>query len=345
MTPRFASTRLLLLSLGVSILLSSCATLSFRPFDPHHHGSIRAEWAPHRNAGEWWYVTGRLQDSSGGLWLYQITVFHQAKLIGQGYLLDLALTDYATGQHIFEEYVTTDSGKAYSRGGSIVVENSSITLSTDEIRIDSVGNKLSFRFDLTPEKPPVWQADNGVEAMGRLGETNQMSYYYSFTRLKTSGSLSYIDESGIRVKKAVTGNSWLDRQWGTFTQSGWDWFSIRLLDGNDVMLYAFPSTGFHEGTLADPKGQATSFRDFSYTTDRWQTRGKSRYGLEWSVHLPILGKQLRIVALSKNDLNPNRVITYWEGLCKVYDSSGSLVGYAVQETTAAAHPIENTGSP
>ena len=325
-------------------VLSSCATLSLCPFNAHRHGNVYAEWSPHRNAGEWWYVTGRLQDPEGGLWLYQFTIFHQAKLLSQGYLLDLALTDYSTGEHLFEEYATTSSHKAYGDKNTIVFEGSTISLTREGITIHANGRKMSFDLRLHPQKPPVWQANNGVEAMGIPGEKNQMSYYYSFTRLKTIGTISFLDPKGKRVSKSVTGNSWLDRQWGTFNESSWDWFSIRLFDGNDIMLYAFPKTGFREGTLAGPRGQTTTFRDYSYTTKKWQTIGDSRFGLEWSVDLPVMGKELRIAALSPNNYNPNRVIPYWEGLCKVYDQSGTLVGYAVEETTASAHRIGSTSS-
>jgi len=336
---RIRTTRRIAAVVVVPLILASCSTLSLRPFTPGRHGSVYVEWLPHRDSGEWWYVTGRLQDARGGLWLYQFTIFHQAKLLGQGYLLDLALTDYTTGRHYFEEFATTDSHKAYARDGSIVFDKSSITLSKKDLTIHAKGEKLAFDLTSIPEKPPVWQADDGVEAMGLPGEASQMSYYYSFTRLRTRGEISFTDASGAEVRESVSGNSWLDRQWGTFTESGWDWFSIRLFDGNDVMLYAFPPTGFREGTLADPQGKTTTFRDFAYTTDRWQTRGQSRYGLEWSLQLPVLGRELKIVALSRNDFNPNRVIAYWEGLCRVYDRSGMLVGYAVQETTADAHPL------
>jgi predicted secreted hydrolase len=318
--------------------LSSCATLSLRPFNPNSHGGVYAEWVPHRDAGEWWYVTGRLEDGNKGLWLYQFTIFHEAHGLGQGYLLDLALSDYSTGQHLFEEYATTDSRKAFARNNTIVFENNTITLTHREITIHARGKRLAFDLTLIPRKPPVWQANNGVETMGRQGRSNRMSYYYSFTRLQTSGRISYVDSAGRRIARTVTGSSWLDRQWGNFSKSGWDWFSIRLFDGNDVMLYAFPSTGFKDGTVTGPKGRIRTFRDFSYRTDRRQTRNGSWYGLEWSMHIPILGRELRLVALSKNDFNPNRVMGYWEGLCKVYDSEGALVGYAVEETTASAHP-------
>lgn len=331
--------RLGIMGIAAAVLFSSCATLSLRAFNPESHGTVYAEWPPHRNAEEWWYVTGVLHGTGNELWLYQFTIFHQAKALAQGYLLDLALTNYATGKHLFEEYATTDARKAYGKDGAIVFEDSSITLSRSGVSIIARGKKLSFNLDLVPEKPPVWQGDNGVEAMGFTSNPDQMSYYYSFTRLRTTGTISYGNGTGTRIRRRVHGSSWLDRQWGHFSESGWDWFSIRLFDGTDIMLYAFPKTGFREGTIIGPDGRSRRIPRYSYTTEAWQRHGKSRYGLRWTVDLPSAGKRYWIQALSKNDFNPNRVIEYWEGLCKVFDSAGKLVGYAVEETTASAHPI------
>ena len=40
---------------------------------------------------------------------------------------------------------------------------------------------------------------------------------------------------------AVTGLSWLDREWSTSAlaenQSGWDWFSLQFDDGQELMYY------------------------------------------------------------------------------------------------------------
>lgn len=329
---------------AAALLLSSCATLSLRAFNPRSHGSVYAEWPPHRNAEEWWYVTGILRGAGNQLWLYEFTIFHQATNIAQGYALDLALTNYATGRHLFEEHTTTSAEKAYSQGGAIVFGGSSITLSHSGMSIRARGKKMAFSLKLVPEKPPVWQGDDGVEELGSPSDGHTMSYYYSFTRLRTTGTISYERPAGRRVQRRVHGSSWVDRQWGHFGKAGWDWFSLRLFDGTDIMLYSIPKTGIHEGTVVGPRGRAKRILKFSYTTDSWQVHGKSRYGLEWNVSIPSIGKRYRIRALSRNDFNPNRVVGYWEGLCKVYDSAGKLEGYAVEETTASAHPISGTGS-
>lgn len=323
--------------------LGSCATLFLRPFDPDGHGGVYAEWAPHRGAVEWWYVTGYLHDPAGHLYLYQFTLFHEAQLLGQGYLLDLAVTDYATGRHIFEERSSTDGKGAYFSGDTFVfdqgAERSSISLSRRGVSIVAHANRLAFELTLTPERPPVWESDHGAIGMGAENNPEEMSYYYSFTRLATAGTLSFRAAQGRWVHTTVSGSSWLDRQWGRFSHSGWVWFSLRFFDGDDVMLFAFPKTGLREGTFVPREGEPSWFKNFSYNTEGWIVRSGSRYGQRWRVSLPIKGRSYRIEALSPNDFNPNAVMAYWEGLCRIVDDRGKLVGYAVVETTAKAYPV------
>ena len=61
----------------------------------------------------------------------------------------------------------------------------------------------------------------------------------------------------------VSGMSWFDHEFGsnqlTANQAGWDWFSLRLSDGVDLMLYFLRRTdGSPEpassGTIVDSKG-------------------------------------------------------------------------------------------
>jgi hypothetical protein len=86
------------------------------------------------------------------------------------------------------------------------------------------------------------------------------SHYYSITRLATRGKLTV----GGRTLE-VTGTSWFDREFSTSQlapdQVGWDWFSLQLSDGSDLMLYVMrlkdgsldPASS---GTLVDPQGRA-----------------------------------------------------------------------------------------
>ena len=71
--------------------------------------------------------------------------------------------------------------------------------------------------------------DTGLVDLGIAGKT----YYYSRTDLETSGTVSVSGDS-----LPVTGVSWFDHQWGDFTTAeiGWDWVSLNLDDGSDIMV-------------------------------------------------------------------------------------------------------------
>ncbi|MGD2114133.1 MAG: carotenoid 1,2-hydratase, partial [Acidobacteriota bacterium] len=77
---------------------------------------------------------------------------------------------------------------------------------------------------LGPGKPPVLHGDRGLSHKG--GAPGNASYYYSFTRLPTSGTLEVDGE-----RLAVTGLSWMDREWSTSALDedlvGWDWFALQ----------------------------------------------------------------------------------------------------------------------
>ena len=73
---------------------------------------------------------------------------------------------------------------------------------------------------LVPQKPP---ALNGVDGLSqKSAAAGNASYYYSITRLQTEGTVRIGDD-----QFAVSGLSWLDREWGSSALSGerggWDW--------------------------------------------------------------------------------------------------------------------------
>ena len=97
---------------------------------------------------------------------------------------------------------------------------------------------LNLDLTLTAEKPLVLQGDAGYSR--KSADACNASYYYSFTRLKASGSLDF-NISDQAVSHSVSGSAWLDREWSSSAlganQSGWDWFALQLSDGRDIMLY------------------------------------------------------------------------------------------------------------
>ena len=77
----------------------------------------------------------------------------------------------------------------------------------------------------------------GPDGYSKKGDgISAASHYYSFTGLATDGTL-IVDGRTMRVN----GQSWMDKEFGSNQlgedQVGWDWFSLQLADGCDLMLY------------------------------------------------------------------------------------------------------------
>ena len=331
-------------ALALIVLLvgtTGCSSLypHLRSFDADFHDSAAMEWQPHYGVAEWWYATGYLSDASGDkLFLYQFTIFHVARGLLNGYILDLALTDYESSHHIFEERSAPGTRKVFGEPGRIVFRQNSISLDGDTIRIAADGEKLDFELVLVSRKAPVWHDLDGIIPMGHPGKPSERSFYYSFTNMDTTGRIAYTGSDGAEYELAVTGKSWFDRQWGAFTETGWDWFSLRFFDDTEAMLFVFPSGGFKGATWIGNDGEARYYWDFDYSVEEWMFFDGRRYGIGWTVDLPFAGGRYELRPLYRGDFNPNLVYNYWEGLCEILNEEGQLVGYCVTETTSRAHP-------
>jgi predicted secreted hydrolase len=186
---------------------------------------------------------------------------------------------------------------------------------------------------------------NGVSQKA-AGE-GKASHYVSFTRLAVAGEL-HLDGKG----HAVTGTAWMDHEWFTHqldsSQVGWDWFSVQLDDGRDLMLFQLRlrdgSIDPHSsGTLVDRRGAARTLRagDFSLTPVRYWTSPatRARYPVSWSVRVPSLGLDLRCDAALDGQELVGRVESapsYWEGSVR-YSGSSAGVGYL--EMTGYDKPV------
>ena len=108
-----------------------------------------------------------------------------------------------------------------------------------------------------------------------MDEPGYASYYYSMTRLATTGTLT-IGETTYNV----TGNTWMDREFSTRALSdntqGWDWFGLIFDQDTELMI---GQVRFEDGTTQDYGGGLTrpdgtkrliSYGEFSITaTDTW----------------------------------------------------------------------------
>jgi predicted secreted hydrolase len=200
------------------------------------------------------------------------------------------------------------------------------------LRLTARGEDVSLSLVLEAGKPPVLQGDRGLNQKGP-GKGNA-SYYYSLTRMPTRGQVT-VDGRAYEV----TGQSWMDREWGTNALGpglvGWDWFSLQLSDGGELMYYQLrrrdgTADTFSAGTLVPAQGEPVhlSREDVRLeVSDTWKSpHSGAVYPARWRLAVPSRGLTLDITpALADQELPVS--VRYWEGAVRF---SGTHAGQPVQ---------------
>jgi predicted secreted hydrolase len=139
---------------------------------------------------------------------------------------------------------------------------------------------------------------------------------------------------GERVE--VTGDSWMDREFGSSFletgQQGWDWLSLQLNDGRELMLYQLRlADGTRDprssGTLVDRTGRTTHLveRDFTQRAvgNPEAMPSGARYPLRWQIEVPSQGLSLQVTTPLRNQelTTAGAGISYWEGMVEVQGTS------------------------
>lgn len=152
---------------------------------------------------------------------------------------------------------------------------------------------------------------------------------------------------------AVKGSVWFDHQWGDFQplKLGWDWFSIQLEDGSDVMVYqvrdqaqrpVLASGTFSKAGLDTLLGPG----DFALRPLRtWKspTTGTA-YAIAWQLEIPSKGLRVElqpVVDSCEFDGRDSTLMTYWEGAMRV---AGTHAGRGFLELCPLRPPRPRPGS-
>ena len=146
----------------------------------------------------------------------------------------------------------------------------------------------------------------------------------------------------------MRGESWMDKEFGSSqlgeNQVGWDWFSLQLNDGRELMLYMLRrgdgSVDHRHATLVEPDGSVRYLDadDWSIdVTDSWTSpASKAVYPARWTVDAPAekLRLDLRPVVLDQENRSqlPGGVF-YWEGAVTIHSGTGPLLGRGYVEMT------------
>lgn len=215
-----------------------------------------------------------------------------------------------------------------------------LTSSNNEFpwRLKLKTDSFEFDFTLSAEKDIVLQGDRGLSRKSE--SSGNASYYYSYTRLKTTGQLRIKNNT---VK--ISGLSWLDREWGTSSldrqQVGWDWFSLQLISGEDLMYYQLrdksgQSHANSQGIWVKLNGETQRIHASDIKLkplDWWLSEEGERYPIRW--HMQYLPEQKNwIIAARVKNQAMNLTFSYWEGAVAIYDyDSGTQLGTGYLEMT------------
>jgi predicted secreted hydrolase len=302
------------------------------PRDHFSHTSFKTEW---------WYYTGNLETDEGRRFGFELTFFRYAITEEGGdsdweirdlYLAHLTLSDIEGRQFFKTDRLNrrgpglagADAEQSRIWNGNWEVQWLKPELENGRQSLKAYTDDFALELTLTPAKPPVVHGVDGVSRKAQ-GE-GKASHYISFTRLEATGSVTLEDEDF-----PVTGLAWMDHEFSTDSlgpgQTGWDWMSIQLDDGSELMLYRMRRADgsedpYSSGTYIDAEGRArhlewSQIRMSPIEGSRWKSPSTGGvYPLRWRVEVP----DLRIRLDCSTDLKDQEVVSkrqvgpsYWEG--------------------------------
>ncbi|MCA9520907.1 MAG: carotenoid 1,2-hydratase, partial [Myxococcales bacterium] len=207
----------------------------------------------------------------------------------------------------------------------------------DKLSFDVGG--FSAKLELEAKKPVVLQYGNGAMLLG----ASDPFYYYSYTRMSVSGTL-IVDG----VEKSVSGTAWMDHQWGALGQNfdGWDWYSVRLDDNTELMLFRVRGDQhIAGGTYIHADGSYDEIPPGGFSVDvtgKWHSpHTDSTYPLGWVIKVPQYDLEVTVTPqISDQEFYVSSFGSpkYWEGLCTVVGTRGGqgVSGHAYVELTGYA---------
>lgn len=325
--------------------------------------SFPRDYGAHRNfQTEWWYYTGNLSDAAGRRFGYQFTIFRRAITpqsaetdsewrTNQVYLAHFTISDITSQTFYHDQRLSRGSAdladalpneSAPDAAYRVFIEDWQITADENlPDRFNITAASADFAIDLTLDalKPPALQGDNGLSPKSAV--VGNASYYYSHSRLATSGLLRLKGQDF-----AVSGLTWKDHEFSTSalgdTAQGWDWFGLHFDDGRDLMIGQIrltdggiePAFG---GLLIAPDGTTRYLASSEFritSTERWVSpHNGATYPAGWEIDIPSENLTFTITPLQPDQELYDTDPAYWEGAVRL---SGGVTGYGYAELTGYA---------
>ncbi len=303
--------------------------------------------ASHCYGAEWWYYTGRVTTEEAHGYGIEAVIFHVPRLpflvLADGWAAHFAVLNEASGTFVYEQgrwlgppIIDGPQADGFDLCTPLVQMTGSA--GQDHLRAAMLDGPYAVDLILNDERGAVRHGVGGYVPYG----PDASSFYYSRPRMQAVGTLQ-IDGQPFRV----SGYLWFDRQWGRALGSPWlrwDWFSLRLDDGTDVMLFVFrdEAAPVSFGTYIPGAGEAVGLGgdEFIVAPTAWWTSPHTgiTYPVAWDIYVVPQELALTVRAVVNDqelDVRASTWNVYWEGLCTVAGTHGGLpvAGEAYVELT------------
>ncbi len=322
---------------------------------------------------EWWYFTGNLRAADGRRFGYQVTFFRQgirgpgAREVARSRFVvnDLkfghfTITDVKAGEFHFSQQLMRGAfgeagfGDLQKKERLAWLGDWSLALEDDgamQLRASDGARALELHLEST--KPWTLHGDAGLSTKADV--PGHASQYYSGTRMRSRGTLQM---AGQQIP--VEGESWFDHEWATNQlapgQSGWDWFSVQLDDGTELMIYRLRKKdgsvdGASSGSFIAKDSSVRHLRldELRMTPVKfWQsTKTRAKYPIGWRVEVPTLAIDLEITTPVESQELALTPVAYWEGMIDVRGKreGRALNGHGYLELTGYAGDVVGLSAP
>jgi len=333
-------------------------TLSYSVTEPALRSPVE-EWQPHgkqsESTTEWWYLTALVHDAAGNPYFLVWCPFHftgeKASPASAGLPRDQRATAALAG---FTDY--RNNFRIGHFPAAVVNEADTWNPTTNAVRFVSgeyssewsyrdktmkltvASPQLSYDLRLTGAEQVMYAEDKlSIKGFIQEGAQEDRSYYYSLPRVEIVGRVTYAGNGGVRHQIDVTGQGWVDRQWGDFLTKSWEWSSMRFSNGARVNLYNF-ANDYQVATYQKADGSTQRLDSFIVRQNGYLRTPERGVWLSWgwSYEFPVEVEGSRHYTLepfSKLDVFENPSNIFFEGPSRlINDDTGQTVGVAVTES-------------
>ncbi len=269
---------------------------------------------------EWWYTTALLNDAQGNMYsllfvdmkidgnkvpfaMFNPQILSTMKPTQTMTMCMLGFSAYDSNHRTYATYSLNDNKSDIWDAASNTIKYHCKNAATGSWSFNGTHSELvvksqnvSFSLNMINNHPVMWTKDKAYNTVGVLqeGGPGNFSFYYSLPRLDVTGNLSYVNKTGHNKTVDVTGQGWIDRQWGDWNVRAWEWNSLRFDNGARVNLYSFGNAleggkAYLVGTYQKADGSLQYFDNFTVKQDGYAKIPMNgnwiSYG--WSYDFPI----------------------------------------------------------